>query len=90
MLYFGSLPFIGRQNDHHYTLNKEQSFPFSVPGHFDMVRGVLDESGRNSIHVMLAVEPPFPQWIIFGPVVIDGEPFDQIKATVTIHQFDRQ
>ena len=73
-----------------YALNEEQSFPFSVPGLFDMVRGALEESGRQSIHVMMAGEPPFPQRIILGPVVVDGEPFDQTKATVTIHQFDRQ
>ena len=73
-----------------YALNDEQSFPFSVPGLFDMVRGALEESGRESIYVMMEGEPPFPQKILFGPVVVDGVPFDQTKSTVTVREFERQ
>ena len=73
-----------------YALNQEQSFPFTVPGLFDMIRGALKESGRESIRVMMAGEPPFPQKILLGPVIVDGEPFDQTEATVTVQHFDRQ
>ena len=72
------------------ALNQEQSFPFSVPGLFEMVRGALEESGREEIRVLMAGEPPFPQKIVLGPVLVDGEPFDQTKATVTVNRFDPQ
>ena len=71
-----------------YALNEEQSFPFSVPGLFEMVRGALEESGREEIQVLMAGEPPFPQKIFFGPVIVDGEPLQETRATVTVHQFD--
>ena len=70
-----------------YALNDEQAFPFTVPGLFEMVRGALEESGRDDIRVDLQGAPPFPQKIIFGPISIDGEPFDQTRATVTVRSF---
>ena len=82
--------FQAREWQEPYALNQEQSFPFSVPGLFDMVRGALEESGRESIQVKMAGDPPFPQKILFGPVIVDGEPFEPTRATVTVHQFDSQ
>ena len=82
--------FEDRQWREPYALNEEQSFPFTVPGLFDIVQGALEESGRERIQVKMAGEPPFPQKIILGPVIMDGESVEQTKATVIVHQFDPQ
>ena len=68
-------------------LSDEQSFPFTVPGLFDMVRGALEGSGREDIRVSMDGEPPFPREIIFGPVIVDGEPFSTTEATITVRHF---
>ncbi len=70
-----------------YALNQEQAFPFTIPGLFDMIRGALEQSGREEIRVQMAGEPPFPRKIVFGPVIVDGEAFDQTRATVTVRRF---
>jgi hypothetical protein len=69
------------------SLNEEQAFPFTVPGLFEMVRGSLEDSGREDIRVEMDGEPPFPQKIIFGPVIVDGEPFSMTEATITVKHF---
>lgn len=69
------------------NLNKEQSFPFTVPGLFDMVRKEIENSGRADIRVKMAGEPPFPQRIILGPVLLDGQPVSGTEATVTMISF---
>ena len=70
-----------------YPLNEEQAFPFTPPGLFEMVRGALEESGRDDIRVVMKGEPPFPHKIIMGPIRVDGELFDRTRATVTVRSF---
>lgn len=68
-------------------LSEEQAFPFTVPGLFEMVRGSLEDSGREDIRMKMEGEPPFPREIIFGPVIVDGEPFGMTEATITVKHF---
>lgn len=70
-----------------YALNQDQSYPFSVPGLFDMIRGELEMSGRKNVRVLMVGEPPFPYNIFFGPVIVDGKSFPATKARVTIVEF---
>lgn len=70
-----------------YALNEEQAFPFTPPGLFDMVRGALEESGREDIRVLMEGEPPFPRKILMGPIRVEGQPFDRTRATVTVRSF---
>ena len=76
-----------RRWDEPYSLNEEQAFPFTPPGLFEMVRGAVEESGRDDIRVLMKGEPPFPQQIIMGPIRMDGELFDRTRATVTVRSF---
>ena len=71
-------------------LNEEQMFAFTVLGLFDMVRGALEGCERDGIHLQMAGEPPFPQKIILGPVIMDGELVEETKSTIAVRQFDRQ
>lgn len=82
--------FEARQWQESYALNEEQSFPFTVPGLFDMIRGELEMSGREDVRMLMVGEPPFPHKINFGPIIVDGEPFPATKAVVTIQQFAPQ
>ena len=68
-------------------LSEEQAFPFTVPGLFEMVRGSLEDSGREDIRMQMEGEPPFPREIVFGPVIVDGEPFSMTEATITVMHF---
>lgn len=70
-----------------YALNQEQAYPFTVPGLFDMVRDQLKNSGRDEIRVEMGGDPPFPQRILLGPVVMEGESLADTAATVTVQQF---
>lgn len=70
-----------------YALNEEQSFPFTVPGLFDMVRGELKNSGRADIRVEMDGDPPFPRRIELGPVFVDGEPVSGTEAIVTVKSY---
>lgn len=76
-----------RQWDEPYALNEDQSFPFTVPGLFEMVRGALKNSGRSSIRLRMAGEPPFPYRIVFGPVMMDGEAVSGTESEVTVETF---
>jgi hypothetical protein len=71
-------------------LNQEQAFAFTVPGLFDMVRGALAGCERDDIRVQMAGEPPFPQKIVLGPVIMDGEKIEATRSTVTVRQFDER
>lgn len=73
-----------------YALNQDQAFPFTVPGLFDMVRGELENSGRDEVRVEMGGEPPFPQRILLGPVVLDGQTLVETMATVTVRQLTPQ
>jgi hypothetical protein len=55
-------------------LGKEQAFPFTVPGLFDMVRGELMRGSRTDIRVDMGRDPSFPRCIVLGPVVQGGRP----------------
>ncbi len=68
-------------------LGEEQAYPFTVPGLFEMVRGSLEDSGRDDIRMKMEGEPPFPREIVFGPVIVDGEPFSMTEATITVKHF---
>ena len=69
------------------ALNQEQSFPFTVPGLFDMVRGELENSGRADIRVKQEGEPPFPRRIVLGPVMLDGQAMSGTEAVVTVERY---
>ncbi len=68
-------------------LGEAQAYPFTVPGLFEMVRGSLQDSGREDIRMTMEGEPPFPREIVFGPVIVDGEPFSMTEATITVRHF---
>lgn len=69
------------------ALNQEQSFPFTVPGLFDMVRGELNSSGRADIRVKMEGEPPFPRRIVLGPVMLDGQAMSGTEAVITVERY---
>ena len=73
--------------DDPYALNDEQSFPFTVPGLFDMVRGELQNSGRAAIRVKMEGEPPFPRRIVLGPVFLDGQLVSGTEAVVSVEKY---
>ena len=68
-------------------LGKDQAYPFTVPGLFEMVRGSLADSGREDTRVKMEGEPPFPREIVLGPVIVDGEPFSMTEATIKVKHF---
>jgi hypothetical protein len=68
-------------------LGKDQAYPFTVPGLFEMVSGSLADSGRKDTRVKMEGEPPFPRQIVLGPVIVDGEPFSMTEATITVKHF---
>lgn len=73
--------------DEPYALNEEQSFPFTVPGLFDMVRGELENSGRVDIRVRMEDESTFLEHIVLGPVMLDGQVVSGTEATITVESY---
>lgn len=77
-----------REWDTPIELSEEQSFPFTVPGLFDMVRGELDGGSRTSVRVAMRGEPPFPQRIELGPVRMEGQVFEDAAGEVSVREFE--
>ena len=73
--------------DEAYALNEEQSFPFTVPGLFEMVRGELKNSGRVDIRVRMNDELSFPWHIVLGPVMQNGQAVSGTEAVITVEQY---
>jgi len=71
-----------------YTLLPSQSFPFTVPGLFDTVRGALEHSGRTRIEVDMIGDPPFPRRIEFGPVWEEGQMVRGTEASIRVREFE--
>jgi len=72
--------------DEPYPLNEEQSFPFTIPGLFEMVRGELKNSGRVDIRVRMADELSLPWYIVLGPVMLDGQAISGTEAVITVEE----
>lgn len=73
--------------DEPYALNEEQSFPFTIPGLFEMVRGELQNSGRVDIRVRMKDELSFPWYIILGPVMLDGQAVAGTEAVIAVEEY---
>jgi len=73
--------------DEPYALNEEQSFPFTVPGLFEMVRGELQNSGRVDIRVRMEDELSFPWHIVLGPAMLNGQAVSGTAAVITVEQY---
>lgn len=73
--------------DEPYALNEEQSFPFTIPGLFEMVRGELENSGRADIRVKMEDKLSFPWRIVLGPVMLDGQAVSGTEATITVEEY---
>ncbi|NUQ37462.1 MAG: hypothetical protein HUU23_06610 [Caldilineales bacterium] len=71
-----------------YDLPPAHSFPFTVPGLFDTVRGALAHSGRTRIAVQMAGDPAFPQRIEFGPVWEEGQMVQGTEASIRVREFE--
>lgn len=70
-----------------YALNEEQSFPFTIPGLFEMVRGELKGSGRVDIRMRMKDELSFPWYIVLGPVMLDGQAVSGTEAVISVEQY---
>ncbi len=73
--------------DEPYALNEEQSFPFTIPGLFEMVRGELQNSGRVDIRVRMKDKLSFPWYIILGPVMLDGQAVAGTEAVIAVEEY---
>jgi len=71
-----------------YPLNAEQSYPFTIPGLYDMLRGALNSSNRAEIRVDMRGYPPFPHRIVFGPVWEGGTVFRGTESKVIVREFE--
>lgn len=78
---------VDKRWDEPYALNEEQSFPFTIPGLFEMVRGELKNSGRVDIRVRMKDELSFPWHIVLGPVMRDGQAVSGTEAAITVEQY---
>ncbi|MCP4165576.1 MAG: hypothetical protein GY759_06745 [Chloroflexi bacterium] len=71
-----------------YSLDETQSFPFTVTGLFDTVRGALLHSGRTDIRVNMGENPAFPRHIIMGPVWDAGQMVRGTENEIIVREFE--
>ncbi len=71
-----------------YALDASQSFPYTIPGLFDTVRGALEHSGRAVIRVDMQGDPPFPRHIQFGPVWEEGQMVRGTESEFHVRDFE--
>lgn len=69
-------------------LDASQSFPYTVPGLFDTVRGALEHSGRTVIRVDMQGDPLFPWRIQFGPVWEGGQMVRGTESELQVRIFE--
>jgi len=71
-------------------LDRDQAFPFTVPGLFDVLRGELRAGGRSQVRVAMSRHPAFPSRIVLGPVLQDGRAMPDTTATLTVASFGQR
>lgn len=65
-----------------------QATPFTVPGLFGSIREELVAGHRSECRVAFAGDPPVPERILLGQVMLSGTPVPGTEATLIVREFE--
>jgi hypothetical protein len=66
----------------------DQANDYTIPGLFSFLRQELNLEMREELRVDINDDPPYPRYIYFGQVWLDGEPMADSEARITVPEFE--